>query len=611
MAAHHRHSRWVQRSAACVLCFAWFWSSGLAWPQQQCREDIDRTGFVDYSDVALVLLGYGDCPEPAAPQLASIQPAYGSVVGGTTVVLRGAGLSHVERVTFGGVEATSVVPLGDSAVCLVSPQGQFGLVDVRVVTPQGEATLVGGFEFGSGDSSIVRSGPVVFGSIRASRLLQELVDGSNSLDIVVVGDSSTGNAQVGMWGYHGGFSQALHELGLPCYGLPVLPVMTGRGSSAGSTGGWNCSAYLHPAGGALLHGNQSGVATAYAAWSPGSEWVRYGSVSAVPPNTEDWAYIPTGSYSNNYNAIDLWATHPLNDPALELWHRIRFGTFEQPGGFFQARVRAYDGTPVHAVGPVQGTEADVASFRVHEYPFRVSTPIEKVGASWSGGPAGAQGPCAIHSHSIYCRRKGWSVTSHGYLAGYSSKRIREVLLGVGATPLRLQLQELRERQRAAGGGGRVLVLATSGINGVETPEDWVSCHGTLHDLYQSAWQDLGYPDEDFAMVSFVSVPANAADNSLAGAGGNLMAVREAARDLALVLPGFTVVDAKTIMPFGRAMIGVGNGRSYFRRTGNLPNPGPDDTAHLSGGELPSSARDSSDGYTIVSHEIIRALLSAR
>lgn len=338
-------------------------------------------------------------------------------------------------------------------------------------------------------------------------------------------------------------------------------------------------------------------------------WVRYGSASATPPAKDDWAYIASGSYAQNFNAVEMAVAHPLNDTSLTLWHRVRFGTFTASGGSFQARARAYDGTPVYASGSVQSTQGAAYSFGTYEYSFSVTAPTEYIHASWSGGAGGANGPCAIHSHTIYCKRKGWSVTSHGYLSGYDSATINQVATSIGSTLLQTHLQELRERQIAAGGTGRVLIVSHSGINGAETATDWTNCHVAIWNTYKAAWAALGYPLTDLAIVSFVGVPANSADTSNSGSTGNLIAVRAAANALPNTQPDMTVVDVKSIMPYSRAIVGIGNGRSYYQRTNNLPNAGSDITVHLSGGTYTGSTRDTSDGYTVLAHEILQLLLN--
>lgn len=535
------------------------------------------------------------------------------------------------------------------------------------------------------------SGPVIYGSRRASNFLKDLAATRDSLDIVVIGDSNTGSAQSGMWGYHNGFSQAMFELGWLCYGLPIFPAMYGLTAASSALGGWNSSAFLYAPTGNLASGNISGGSTSYSVWTPGKVatvtisnaspgvvtytahgltagaplflattgalptglsagttyyvktvltadtftvastptgsaintssagsgthtiqtclWIRYGSATATPPAKDDWAYIASGAYSQNYNAVEMSASHPLNSSALTLWHRVRFGTFTASGGSFQARSRNYGGSPVYASGSVQSTQGLAYSFGTYEYSFSTEATPAYMHSSWSGGAGGANGPCAIHSHTIYCKRKGWSVTSHGYLAGYDSATINQTATSIGSTLLQTHLQELRERQIAAGGTGRVLLVTHSGINGAETASDWTSCHVSIWNTYKNAWAALGYPSTDLAILSFVGVPANSTDTSNSGSSGNLVAVRVAANTLPNTQPDMTVIDVKAMMPYSRAIVGLGNGRSYYQRTSNLPNAGSDITVHLSGGIYTGSTRDTSDGYTVMAHEIIQTLLN--
>lgn len=453
------------------------------------------------------------------------------------------------------------------------------------------------------------AGPIIWGSRRASQMIADLAAGTDSLDIVLIGDSNTGSALYGMWGYHSGLSQSLNDRGWLCYGLPIYPAMTEwRNRAAFSLGGWNSTAYVYVPSGALGSGKAQGGSTAYSVWSPGTTWVRYGASQDVPPATDDWAYIESGTYRNAYNGLVLPVESPINSPGLTLWHRIRWGGFSVGNGSFTAEtLSASSGMPV-ATGPTQPTNTGQPySFSTYEYPFTPPGGAPLL-ASWSSGAPGATGPCAIHSQTIYCKRKGWSVTSHGYLAGYDSPSIGSTISGIGSTLLKTHLQELRERQIAAGGSGRVLLMTHSGINGNETPAAWTSCHKAIWSTYRSAWAALGYPAGDLAIVSFVGVQRDLEDSSDGGAPGNLIPVREAAKAMALESPDMTVIDVKSILGYARATVGVGNGRSYYQRTGNLPTPGEDITVHLSGGLISDSTKDTSDGYTLVSHAILDALL---
>lgn len=451
-----------------------------------------------------------------------------------------------------------------------------------------------------------RNGPTVYGSGRPTEMIRDLVNGTDSLDIVVLGDSNTGSGGKGgngFCGYHNGFAQALHILGAPVYATPVYPAM-----NAGSAlSGWRGSAQLYAPTGNLANGNTTGGGTSYSVWTPGTSWVRYGNYAT--PTTDGWAYIASGTYGQQYNGVELDSTHPLNDATLTLYYRVRYGTFTASGGSFQPRIRAYDGSPVYATPSAQSTQGAAYDFKAADFQFTVQNPVEYLHASWSGGAGSAVGPCAIHSQSIYCRRKGWAVTSHGYMAGADSATIDTVISGIGSTLLRTHLQELRERQIAAGGSGRVLLVTHSGINGTETANAWTTCHKNIWNTYKSAWSALGYPAGDLAIVSFVGFPKDSTDNSNSGTGGNLVAVRAAANTMASDQGDMTVVDVKKLLPFSALVYGTGWGTSYFQRYSNLPDAGTDITVHLSGGGSGANV-STSDGYTVASSLILQALLGS-
>jgi hypothetical protein len=440
----------------------------------------------------------------------------------------------------------------------------------------------------------VASGPIVWGSRRASQMISDLAAGTDSLDIVLIGDSNTMSASSFTWGYVSGMSQAMKDFGWTCYGTAVYPAMTDRGTTA-AYGGWLASAYLSAPTGNLTNGNSATSTTYYTNWTPGSTWVRYLT------DKDSWAYVASGSYTDNYNAVELQAAHPLNVNGTTLYHRVRYGTFTTSGGQFQGRTREYTSGTVLGSGSVQSTNNASYAFNAYEYSFTANGIY--MNSSWSG--LGATGPVAIHSHSIYKRSKGWAVTSHGYFSGSTSATIDSRITSIGSTQLQNHLRELRERQILAGGTGRVLLMVHSGINGNETTADWTACHKDIWNYYKAAWSALGYPGGDLAIVSWVSVPRNSDDSSLSGAAENLVGVRDAAKAMALANPDMTVIDVKSIMNYAIAITGVGNGTTYYQGGGTAT------TQHLSGGYSsggpPSGTKATSDGYTVTSAGILNAL----
>ena len=167
----------------------------------------------------------------------------------------------------------------------------------------------------------------------------------------------------------------------------------------------------------------------------------------APPHTPSTivslSRIASGTYSQVYNAITLRSTHPLNSASLTLWHRIRWGGFNTGSGSFTGTTRNDSTNAVIANGSSQSTNNGQSySFSPYEYSF---TPIAANMRHSIFGGSGATGPAAFHSHSVYCKRKGWSVTSHGFFAGADSATINTQVSGAGSTLIQTHLQELRER----------------------------------------------------------------------------------------------------------------------------------------------------------------------
>jgi hypothetical protein len=72
-------------------------------------------------------------PGSGPPTLASMDPGFGPVTGGTPCVLTGARLTGTTMVFFGSNQATGVNVVNDTTVACVSPGGAPGLVNVNAL----------------------------------------------------------------------------------------------------------------------------------------------------------------------------------------------------------------------------------------------------------------------------------------------------------------------------------------------------------------------------------------------------------------------------------------------------------------------------------------------
>ena len=427
----------------------------------------------------------------------------------------------------------------------------------------------------------VVSHPAVCGSTRPGMFLADCLAGTESLDIVVIGDSNTGSALEGLWGYHNGLSEALLKLGARPYATAVFPTML-RGTIA-STGGWRCWTYFPSSKGtALIDGSTLSQKHQWSSWNCLSALMRYGPTE--PPSIDGWALVPTGQYLQTYNAVFLQANNPMSAFGEQLVFRVRYGEFSEVGGSFTPAVFEGDrmitqGAPCNSgsAKPVLGT---------CELEFLATG--DDVRAAWSGG--GSVGPVAIQWQSIYRRCKGWSVTSHAYMSGSTQLQIATAVTSSGRPYVESVLREHRERQRAAGGRGRLLLWIHGGINGTTTPAEWSHSTERVISMYRSVWQDLGFPADDLAAIAFVGVQSNAAD--LSNGGTPLAPVRTFARELGYRIPELAVIHMPSIISYAE-----------LARPPSLYQGFPDNTAHLSGG--PGTV---TDGYSVVSQRVIDRLV---
>lgn len=111
------------------------------------------TGAPDSGDTAATDTGddsgaeTGDtAPDPVVIAIDLVDPAIGSIDGGTAVILYGGPFAADVAVTFGSMAAT-VTGWSDTTVDVVTPPGDVGLVDVHAVTAEGSGSAINGYTY--------------------------------------------------------------------------------------------------------------------------------------------------------------------------------------------------------------------------------------------------------------------------------------------------------------------------------------------------------------------------------------------------------------------------------------------------------------------------------
>ena len=125
-------------------------------------------------------------------------------------------------------------------------------------------------------------GPTFYGSRVASQFVSDLRDGVNCLDIIVIGDSNSGASIAGSYGFLGGVQQALHNMGIPCYGTPIYPFSDRSGDGNNRFyGNWRGTMTTCGTSSDYVSGQAASstipAAVPYAAWNVGSTRTSYGS----------------------------------------------------------------------------------------------------------------------------------------------------------------------------------------------------------------------------------------------------------------------------------------------------------------------------------------------
>jgi hypothetical protein len=535
-----------------------------------------------------------------------------------------------------------------------------------------------------GDSS---GGVLVYGSSLPGTFIKDLSTGVNSLDVIIFGDSNTGSALAGGYGYISGISQALNNLNAPCYGTSLAPFIdrspsgasrfygvwrgtvstipkdanfkSGLSATVGSSTNtdalpyavWNTGTVLTSYGASTVQGTLTGVTITgtagqfqcTAAFLQVNQQIvisgTYGGTGSITGYTNpktyyiiatngsttftlsesysgaaivttagtptgltyqsqadfnDWLYMPTTTDVYKTTGVNVYENHPLAVNGVVNFLRVRYGKVPSGGNFVPLVFGGGSANALPHLFTGASTSMSAASgqptFDLYEASFTANGKghtSSAVGYNYPSGTIFSKGPGALFCQSLYRQSKGWAVHAHAYQSGDDSTRIAQLITDTSATWIGYQLREMRERQIAASGTGRVLMFAHSGINGADTGSTWTAAHIAMWNKYKAVWSSLGYPASDLAIVSIVGVQKDQADNSGSGTSSNLVAVRAAANAMAIANPDMTVVDVKALMSYSALTSGTGNA-SYYQRLNNSPNVGSDIVVHLSGGTVQSA-----------------------
>lgn len=435
-------------------------------------------------------------------------------------------------------------------------------------------------------------------ALRPRTMLGDLLANRAHLDVVVIGDSNaTYSDGQGSRGYAGGLVDELGGRGATMYATGLFATATsgttpayhrlgatgsGRGPEASvtvndaSTTGWR-------RGGLSLH-------------SLAGDYLRSPARPIqMDSRVLDWAYLPFGSTVNN--ASTEWvALYPESVSGTELHSGVAgayrvvvaWGTVGADAGREPLNLMLSEtGSPTQfAEVPMDGSPG--SSIFAWEMRFPARPGRGALRAQFAGGAGGTTGPVGVLLRSIYRtdRLPGYGVSVLQAWSGGTTTQIAESLtpsIGVTIDTIRTFLREVRERQIAAGGQGRVLVFLNMGVNnGTGEASAPARCPGDTASIIasvDSAWRSLGYPADDLAYIATASHDGGVSRYDPA-------ATNAAMRGGLIGDPRIAVVDLDALAPLGFL-----TENALFPRRTSTPN------AHLC-----------SDGYrTVIGRAVDRVL----
>jgi len=468
----------------------------------------------------------------------------------------------------------------------------------------------------------------VFGNTRASTFLRDAASFTDSVDIITIGDSNSGSS--GNCGYQFGLATACAMNGMPVYATPLV-MCAGNAGANNRSGGMFLP--LNQFSWSGVTGNLTTLRTAAAASNANALAIEtalgYSTSNLIIPYSFTWdgAFVASGNtFTSPANGTRVRVLRPstmtegTGAGGTSCQYRLVHGTFNSGSGQFKLLAMRGTNTIVAQsasfISTNTGTNGYATEYLDFTSPTVASAPVEFTCAydGYNNTAASYQitGPFCALWHSVIEKRKGFSVSNLLYQGGATVTNIADKIVDMGDL-LTSYLKELRERQIAASGSGRVIVWCNAGVNGPSDGSTWTAQMERIRNQFVAKWvTTLGYPANDLAFVLSVTHPqaAGATETTLA-------ATRETANAWALGAgSNVSVVDISKLFTYTNL-----SARRLYQAVTNT-----ESTAHLWESITPGAgivtATDRyatgygydihilNNGYSVVGNAIMKALLAA-
>lgn len=495
-------------------------------------------------------------------------------LGVVTGLMAGAGANGREvEVQFGGIcQAKVLVNATVSSGTLLGVSSTAGVLTntVSTMTPGGysvtlmdNAAVADGtalkrvyipteYTYGSVSSSI----PGFYGSRRAGAMLRDAVARTDSLDVIVIGDSNA--TFPGSGGYNNAWHRVFNTtLRVPVYATPLFcGGMTNVGAPTAVAGVLRDSAGLgigasSTAAGVLgTTGTSKMLATSQAdanilaltnylgmsvtGWDQNDKTTNsmmfplgYGANPIVVETagtflgTFGQSSVQVSSFNSAETSTSTsWGSELVfgTDGAgagVSLAYRIVYGTFAAGSGQFKPRTIWSNSTALHSQDSAfRSTNTGSVGYTTYSYPipavtFSIGSGQKILHCSWDGnatGVANTTGPFACLWNSVVkTGQKGYSVSLLNGFGGLNSALTLSKITNAGKL-VDAYLKEIRERQVACGGTGRAMVFMNLGINTVEDATTWTTNSQAIIDLFRTKWVAGGGDVNNISFLFTVTHP---------------------------------------------------------------------------------------------------------
>ena len=395
---------------------------------------------------------------------------------------------------------------------------------------------------------------------KVKTFISSAIAGTDSVDFIVAGDSNT---NYGGWGWTDGLAYSLRAAGASDYATPLLPVMSRESAtfygldsqfdaygkiledeSVANAGG------LGALGGTLQKGTTANTPELFALMSrtsgtlrPNASPFNYGYIASG--NWADWI---GGVYANRSTTYLAWVGETLKYRLVHAkgpsYGTIRM-SFRKNGHGGDTKV----GTPTVVACADTGYSWVTSEHTLDADSGRTGTGYKSNYADDTGGSGWLTGPVALALHSISRNVKGICCTSMDHYGGANTKQCSDNSVGAPLI-VNAYLKEIRARQIARGGTGRVVVMFQGGVNGTGA-STFAADATAFFQACATQWSDLGFPASDLGFLGLTSHQNNSPDT--------LTTIRSSASSIA---SQYCIVNGDTLASYATLLTGSG-GITYF------------------------------------------------